>query len=146
MKRSRQHLSYPRLFYQQLFFRQLFFRQMGLIASLAIGLGAMTLNASAADSADQRARIVESSLRDLSAGNESAIARQRIEPRRGTDALGNPRIVLQPEPRIESDSLVQAEVESSLHRLRRETVSRQTVDGQKSRVDESLERTARENR
>jgi hypothetical protein len=99
-------------------------------------------SASAADAADQRARIVESNLRDLSTANESAVSRQRIETGREVDALGNPRVVLRPEQPRSADQAVGAEVQSSLHRLRRETVSQQTADGRKARVNESLERAS----
>ena len=110
-----------------------------LIAASFTGV-MLPMSPSAADSTDQRARIVESSLKDLSVSNDAAIARQRLETDRETDALGDSRVVLRPEQPIDSDRAVRMEVESSLHRLRRETVSRQTADGRKARIDESLER------
>ncbi len=108
---------------------------------LLLSSGAAAADAAAASS-DARARIVESSLKDLSAANDAAIARQRLEPGRATDALGDSRVVLQPEPLPPVDQRVSQDVQSSLHRLRRETVSRQTEDGRKVRVEEGLERAA----
>jgi hypothetical protein len=109
----------------------------------SIGIAILPPSASAADTADQRDRLVESRLKDLSTTNDAAIARQRIEPGRELDALGNPRVVLRPEEPMQADKAVRTEVQSSLHRLRRETVSQQTEDGRKARVDESLERASR---
>ncbi|TNF87307.1 MAG: hypothetical protein EP301_07045 [Gammaproteobacteria bacterium] len=115
---------------------------VSFVALIAVGFTGVMLpmSPSAADSTDQRARIVESSLKDLSVSNDAAIARQRLETGRETDVLGDSRVVLRPEQPIDSDRAVRREVESSLHRLRRETVSRQTEDGRKARIDESLER------
>ncbi len=109
--------------------------------SIALSAGVLPHVACAAERSEQRARIVESSLKDLTASNDAAIARQRIEPSREADALGNPRVALMPEQRVEADTLVRNDVQSSLHRLHRETVSRHTEDGRKARLDESLKRT-----
>ena len=113
----------------------------GLLSLLLVAIYSDT--AAAADSSDQRSRIVESSLKDLSIANDTAIARQRLEPATGVDALGNTRVTLEPRPLPDSQQRVEREAQSSLHRLRRETVSAQTEDGRKARVDESLDRTAR---
>lgn len=120
-----------------------------LAMAFAIGMTLPPEPAAAADArqaaaSDQRSRIVESSLKDLSNRNDAAISGSRISAQPGTDALGNPRVDLQPEPRPQTDELVRAEVESSLHRLRRETVSRQTDDGRQARVEETLDRAARD--
>ena len=118
--------------------------RIAAIASITCSIGlCLATSAGAAETAEQRARIVESSLKDLSAANDAAIARQRLEPVQETDALGSPRVVLKSEPAATADSRVRTEVQSSLHRLRRETVSQQIEDGRKARVDESLERAAR---
>ena len=114
--------------------------------SLALTLLTLLLfpvEAGAADGSEQRSRIVESSLRDLSTANDAAIARQRLEPTAGIDTLGNPRVTLEPRPLPDSQQRVAGEVQSSLHRLRRETVSAQTADDRKARVDESLDRATR---
>ena len=92
---------------------------------------------------DRRARIVESNLKDLSSTNEAAITRHRLATDRSLDALGNPRLALQPEPVPPTDTRVRQDVQSSLHRLRRETVSEQTEDGRTARVQESLDRATR---
>ena len=120
---------------------QAFHFHAGLLA-LSVGLvGTLAGLPAAAD--DQRARSVESSLRDLSTSNDAAIARQRIEPGRSVDALGEQRVVLEPMPRPSTEAIVRGEVEYNLHRLRRETVSAQTEDGRKARVNESLDRAQR---
>lgn len=118
---------------------------LGLTVLLTIGL-ADGLIAHAADSTEQRARIVESSLKDLSRANDAALTRQRIEPGRELDPFGNPRVALLPTPAADIESVVGANVESNLHRLRRETVSRHTEDGRKARVEERLDRAVREQR
>lgn len=115
---------------------------LGATGGLADSLSART--AYAADSAQLRSRIVESSLKDLSTANDAAIARQQLTPKPGRDALGNPRVVLQPELPVDTTTAVRTDVQSSLHRLRRETVSRQTMDDRKAKIDENLARTARE--
>ena len=116
------------------------FPGMGLAVLL---LMLLPLGALGAASSDQRSRIVESSLKDLSVANDAGIARHRLEPATGVDALGNPRVTLEPRPLPNSQQRVNQNVESSLHRLRRETVSAQTEDGRKARVDESLDRASR---
>jgi hypothetical protein len=95
---------------------------------------------------DRRARIVESNLKDLSTANDAAIARHRLTADRELDGLGNPRVALQPESISPTDTRVRQDVQSSLHRLRRETVSQQTEDGRTARVQENLDRTARSER
>ena len=85
---------------------------------------------------------MESSLKDLSARNDAAIASGQIKDEASADPLGNPRVKLTSEPLPSSDVLIGAEVQSSLHRLRRETVSIQTPDGRKARVNENLDRVA----
>ena len=110
---------------------------LGVLTLTAI----MTTTASAA-AEDHRSRVVESSLKDLSARNDAAIARGQIRHEASADPLGNPRVKLTSEPLPASDVLIGAEVQSSLHRLRRETVSIQTPDGRKARVNENLDRVA----
>ena len=99
----------------------------------------------AADTAadEQRARIVESNLRDLSSANDAAITRQRLTAERQRDALGNPRLALRPEPVSPTDLEVRQDVQSSLHRLRRETVSQRTEDGRTARIQDSQDRATR---
>ena len=120
-------------------------RSMTTLLSAALSTAALLIpcNASAASAGSEelRARIVESSLKDLSATNEATIGRQQLDPTRTTDALGIPRVDLKPRELPQPDQLVRQDVESSLHRLRRESVSRQTVDDRKARIDETLTRT-----
>ena len=85
---------------------------------------------------DNRSRIVESSLKDLSRSNDAAIGTNRLEARSTSDTLGNPRVDLTPRPRPESRTLVRSDVESSLHRLKRETASTREPDDRKARVRE----------
>ena len=95
---------------------------------------------------DHRARIVESSLKDLSTANDAAIGRDRLEAAPSSDALGAPRVQLQPPEQPQADVMVQREVESSLHRLRRETVNARTSDRRKAAVDDTLSRQAESSR
>ncbi|MEM8769555.1 MAG: hypothetical protein AAGE43_19120 [Pseudomonadota bacterium] len=86
---------------------------------------------------DTRSRIVESNLRDLSRSNDAAITSNRLQARPSSDALGNPRLDLTPRPRPDSSTLVRSDVQSSLHRLRRETASAREPDDRKARVREN---------
>ena len=103
----------------------------------------LTLTGAAGTAADdRRARIVESNLKDLSTTNEAGITQHRLTAERELDALGNRRLALQPESVSPPETRVRQDVQSSLHRLRRETVSQQTEDGRTARVQESLERAS----
>ncbi len=118
-------------------------RRLLLLTAAALALS-VALPAAASSATDQRARIVESNLKDLSAANDAAIARHRLEPNRELDAMGSSRVALRPEQTPSVDTRVGQDVQSSLHRLRRETVSSQTADGRKARVEDSLDRAARQ--
>lgn len=85
--------------------------------------------------ADHRSRIIESSLRDLSRNNDAAVARSGLSVSRGTDIQGMPRVELSPAPAPGVDALVEADVQSSLHRLRRETASQQATDDRRARIE-----------
>lgn len=95
-----------------------------------------------ASSADARAQIIESSLTSLSNANDAAIGDQALKAHRSTDALGAPRVVLEPPTESSADTRVQRSVTSSLHRLRRETVIVRTPDPRRTAVEESLLRQA----
>lgn len=114
--------------------------RIGTLGLLALTAFMTTTTTAAAD--DYRSRVVESSLKDLSVRNDAAIASGRLTQGTSTDVLGNPKVELSPEPRPTTDALIGAEVQSSLHRLRREAVSTQTPDGRKARVNENLDRAA----
>ncbi len=102
-----------------------------------MALLAMPGTALLAAEVDNRSRIVESSLKDLSRSNDAAIGSNRLQARPTNDALGNPRVDLTPRPRPDNESLVRADVQSSLHRLRRETASAREPDDRKARVREN---------
>ena len=87
-------------------------------------------------SRDTRSITVESSLKDLSRSNDAAITGNRISATPGRDALGQPRTDLVVTPRPDAPATVGAEVQSRLHKLNRETVTRQTPDGRKARVQQ----------
>ena len=111
-------------------------RRLALLPALTALLvipGAATLAAEI----DTRSRIVESNLKDLSRSNDAAISSNRLEARPTSDALGNPRLDLTPRPRPDSSTLVRSDVQSSLHRLRRETASAREPDDRKARVREN---------
>ena len=108
---------------------------IGLVLALVLALGLPT-TALAAE-LDKRSRIVESSLKDLSRSNDAAIGSKGLEARPASDALGNPRVDLTPRPRPESPTLVRSDVQSSLHRLKRETAGNREPDDRKARVREN---------
>jgi hypothetical protein len=89
---------------------------------------------------DTRARIVESTLKDLSIQNDAALKSIRTGPAPATDPMDGARVDLRPEPVSPASAGVDEAVASSLHRLRRETVSKQTQDGRKARVEEQVDR------
>jgi hypothetical protein len=93
---------------------------------------------------DQRSRTVESSLRDLSNRNEAALGSIKDTPQQHPGAFRGDRVDLTPSDIPSTASLVRDDIASSLHRLRRETVSSQTEDGRKARVNESLDRQTTE--
>jgi len=93
--------------------------------------------------ADSRARVVESTLKDISIRNDAALVSIESVPTSASNPLEGNRVNLEPELRPASATLVQQDVESSLHRLRRETASMQTDDERKARVEESLDRADR---
>lgn len=105
--------------------------------------GATALAAEAdARQADQRARIVEFSLKDLATSNDRAIGAEKLSVKPGTDALQDPKVQIRPVPEPDSRELVARNVQSSLHKLYRENVSKQTPDGRKARVEDSQARQA----
>lgn len=114
-----------------------------LIGLLLASLSALAGPASAALAADQRALIIESSLKDISAGNDAAIANQQLVRSRGVDSLGQPRLDLSRERPISAEAGIEAEVDSSLHRLRRETAILQSTDDRRSQVEDTLDRAAK---
>lgn len=93
-----------------------------------------------ASAADQRTRIVESSLEDLSLRNDAALPSIRDTPQPGSDPFSGKRVDLNQKPAPTSTERVAQDIQSSLHRLRRETVSRQTADNRQARVNESQDR------
>ena len=111
-----------------------------LLCTIAALPGASPWAEERAAARDQRARIVESGLKDLSAANEAAIARQRVDPVPSTDSLGAPRVRLQPPPEPDADALVREDIQSSLHRLHRETTGIRTGDDRQAIVEDTLNR------
>jgi hypothetical protein len=95
---------------------------------------------------DNRSVTVESTLQDLSRSNDAAIDRPAITPLPGQDALGQPRtdLVVQPPPDV--TTVVGNEVQSGLHRLKRDTVIRQTPDDRKARVEIDRDQAAENTR
>jgi hypothetical protein len=89
---------------------------------------------------DDRSRIVESSLKDLSNRNDSALGSTRDTPRPAADPYRGDRVDLGPEEVATVEALLRSDIQSGLHRLRRENASRQTPDGRQARVNESLDR------
>ncbi len=110
-------------------------RGQTLLLTLVPGLSfAPVLQAAdAAAAADHRSRIIESSLRDLSRSNDAAIAGAQLSVTRELDTQGMPRVELSPAPVQRGRSVVEADVQSSLHRLRRETVSERASDASDDR-------------
>lgn len=106
-------------------------------------LGAFaTVDAAESDRHDRRAVTVESTLKDLSRTNDAAIGGRQLTPMPGKDALGQPRTDLVREPPPDTAAVVSGEVQSSLHRLRRETVIRQAPDDRAALVQDALDRQA----
>jgi hypothetical protein len=93
---------------------------------------------------DERARTVESSLKDLSNRNDDGLGSIRATPRPTKRAFDGERSQLAGQDVPSAEALVSTDVASSLHRLRREAVSRQTPDNRKARIDASLHRQATE--
>jgi len=102
-----------------------------------VGLAGGAISVEAADS---RARVVESSLKDLSKTNESSRSVSET-PRPSTQAMLGEPARLPTEDTRASQTDIHAEVQSSLHRLRRETVSDRTPDERKARINDSLDRS-----
>lgn len=91
---------------------------------------------------DTRSITVESTLKDLSRSNDAAISDKGITPIPGKDALGQPRTDLVVTPPPDVARIVSGDVQSSLHRLKRETAIHQTPDARKARVQEAEDRRA----
>lgn len=118
---------------------------VGLLAGLLLpNRFAVAGPAHPALAADQRALIIESSLKDISTSNDAAIADQQLLRSPSVDALGQPRLDLSNERPVNAnaDAEIRAEVDSSLHRLRRETAISQSTDDQRSQIEETLDRAA----
>jgi hypothetical protein len=119
---------------------------MSLLAVLVMSMTSTGTTALAAEAddhrADQRARIVEFSLKDLATSNDRAIGAEKLSVQPGTDALQDPKVQIRPAPEPDSRELVARNVQSSLHKLYRENVSERTPDGRKDRVQESQARQA----
>ena len=96
-----------------------------------------------APAADSRARVVESTLKDIAIRNDAALISIESVPTAAANPLEGERVNVEPELRSSSATLVQQDVQSSLHRLQRATASSQTEDERKARVEESLDRTSR---
>ena len=105
-------------------------RRQAVLLTLVPGLSVAPVlqAADATAAADHRSRIIESSLRDLSRSNDAAIAGAELTVTRELDAQGIPRVNLTPAPVQHGESVLEADVQSSLHRLRRETVSERATD------------------
>ncbi|MGE0625871.1 MAG: hypothetical protein AB7I04_19660 [Pseudomonadales bacterium] len=103
---------------------------------------ALPLQAAEPSRHDNRAVTVESTLKDLSRRNDAAISSQGITPAQGQDALGQPRTDLEVRPEPDTRVVVSGEVQSSLHKLRRETAIQQTPDDRKARVQDDRDRAA----
>lgn len=110
-----------------------------LLAAAALAYHADAFSADA-HYRDVRSRIVESSLKDLSNRNDSALGSIRDTPSPAPQAYRGDRVDLGPEDVATTEALLRSDIQSSLHRLRRENASRQTPDGRKARVNESLDR------
>ncbi len=91
---------------------------------------------------DTRSATVQSTLKDLSTTNDAAIAGKGLKAVPGKDALGEPRTDLVVPPPPDTATRMQDEVQSSLHKLRRETVISQTPDPRKAQVDNDRDRQA----
>lgn len=96
------------------------------------------VSAAEPDFRESRARITESKLRDLSRQNEAGLKSIVTTPR--PESVPGRRVDLSGEGPPEAAALVRGEVQFSLNRLRRETVSARTADGRKARTDESIDR------
>jgi hypothetical protein len=123
---------------------------MGIRPLLAVAVGILGwpvgVGAASGDDArasiDARARIVESTLKDLSVRNDAASASKRTVLTPAEQPLDGTPARIRPEPPPAPATTVAGDVSSSLHRLRRETASSMEADGRKARVDESLDRAA----
>ena len=109
-----------------------------------LGLVLLTIGTASSWAADPRARVVEATLEDLANRNAAAVGSIETTPRPATDPLAGDRVDLVPDDGPARDTVVAAEAQSSLHRLRRETTSKRTSDERKARVDEKLDRAASE--
>jgi len=118
--------------------------QILLLFMLGCMLGTSLQAREPGSTGDHRARIVESTLRDLSRTTDAANSRQAIEIGRSSDAMGAPIVSLKPQEVPGTKKLVAQDIQSSLHRLYRDTANRQISDGRKARVEESLSRMAEE--
>lgn len=114
--------------------------RIGFAIAAALAVWPAVMLGAGAD--DERARIVESTLKDLSGRNEAAASSNRIQVQPSNQALDGKRADVRPEPPPAASRAVAQEVSSSLHRLRRETASSVTADGRQARVNESLDRAA----
>lgn len=115
---------------------------LAAVLTVAILFAAMTPEPVRAD--DPRMRIAESTLKDLSAGIEASLGTIAHTPRPAEGAADGGRVALAQEPPPSLTNRQRSEVESSLHRLRREVVSEQTPDGRQARVNDTLERAGRQ--
>jgi len=95
---------------------------------------------------DNRSVTVESTLKDLSRGNDAAIRRPAITTVQGKDALGQPRTDLVVQPPPDAATVVSDEVQSGLHKLKRDTVISQTLDDRKARVEIDRDQAAEDAR
>lgn len=93
---------------------------------------------------DNRSVTVESTLKDLSRANDAEIARQGLTAVPGRDGTGQPRTELVQPPQPDAAEAVSGAVQSSLHRLKRDTVIRQTPDGRKVLIEDSRDRASEE--
>jgi hypothetical protein len=110
-----------------------------LVALLLTGLlPGLAVAAAGPDFEESRARITESTLRDLSRQNEAGLKSISDTPRPAL--VPGQRVDLSDEGPPTTAALVRGDVQSSLNRLRRETVSARTADGRQARIDESVDR------
>jgi len=106
----------------------------------------MSVMAAEPTRSDNRSVTVESTLKDLSRSNDAAIGRPAITPVPGKDALGQPRTDLVVQPPPDAAAVVRGEVQSGLHKLKRDTVISQTPDDRKAQVEIDRDQAAEDAR
>jgi hypothetical protein len=108
-----------------------------MIAALLLTGGA---HRSLGQSGDDRSRLNEFSLNDLSQQNSSALPSSVQTPRPAEKGLSGERVDLTPGAGPSSSAIVSENATHNLNKLNRETASRQTPDTRKVLVDEKLRR------